>query len=988
MGRRSHSPPSPLHLVAGASSSKPRRRTVAALLDYLQFFGAGYEADLRRALDETCQALDLNLLMFFGRKLGEAQPGSAAHNEIFDLVDREAVDGVVIASTLLSGPHDGEVVERFLSARYLELPRVSLGLAIPGVPSVLIDNQSGMQAIVDHMIESHGVRRIAFIAGMPGHPEAEERFQVYRDALARHGIAFEPKLVESGYFVKRSGRNAMQTILDRTQAPDAVIAANDVMAMGAIEALRNNGHRVPREIPVTGFDDLSIARLANPPLTTVVQPFVQVAETALKLLLEQMDGHAVPAVTRLPTAMVLRQSCGCGVRLSSEQVSSVTTATTDFAARRPAVAKGLVACLGSSRDPEAASSAEALLDALTAELAGETQSFARAVELLLESCGDDNERFRGLQSAVTWLRGELRGLETPALADAWFDALNLIALANTTAQMQHRLLIDDNYLRLLSAGEAFSVAFDAASLQRVLVRGLPAAGLRTAFIARCMAGTFQELTPFVNLWEGNPLEIAHQVYPGKRLFPSKEQLGAERRSFLVFPLTFETQKLGVALFEYQKESAGQHVLRDQISAALKSIELHETVLHQTTLQERSVQERIATSKRMQSLSVLAGGVAHDLNNALGPLVGLPDIILRELSADQSLTAAAREVSSDLESIKAAAMRASQTIKDLLTLGRQGHVNKEPIALNRLLSSCLEEELRMHARSNPSTRVELELCATELVVRASEAHLARAMMNLVHNALEAIQGEGRVTVRTSALRLTQATSGYEQIEPGDYAVITVTDDGAGIPPGQLGRIFEPFFSNKRVGERSGTGLGLAIVHGVVKEHDGFVDVQSKLGVGTAFSLYFPRAPEPARASERPALAHGGRARVLLVDDDPVQLRTGTRILTHIGYAVESLNRGSSAREVFRLARAKGESPYDLVILDMSLNEAQDGLEVFEQIKALFPEQRAIVASGHALSERVERAMKQGLAWLPKPYTADALARAVQEALRGTACAAGF
>jgi DNA-binding LacI/PurR family transcriptional regulator/signal transduction histidine kinase/ActR/RegA family two-component response regulator len=968
---------------------RPRRPTIAVLLDYMNFFGGGYEADFRRALDVRCRELDLNLLLVFGRALGEARQGSAAHNAVFDLFDKNTVDGVIVASTLLSGQCGTEGVSAFLAQRYQGMPIASVGLAVPGVPSLIVDNRTGMDAVIEHLIADHGCRRIAFIAGTPHNPEAALRLAVYREVLERHGLPFDPDLIESGDFVKRSAFAAIQTILTRTEALDAVVAANDIMALGAIEALRRHGFRVPRQVRVTGFDDLSLARLANPPLTTVAQPFQHMAAVAIGLILDQLAGKPVAAVTSLTTELSVRQSCGCEVRLSNKRdaaARSDLSAADDLRVRRPAIEKAVAAFLATERH-DGAASARRLLDALAAELGGEAEAFLRAIEYLLERCGDDNQGYRGLQNAVTCLRGELRPSETPELAAIWYCALSQIALANTTAQVHHRLAVDESYLRLLSAGEAFSVAFDSASLERMLERGLPAAGVRTALVSRCPDGRLAELEPLVCLHDGVPLELARGRYPANLLFPPGDYMPPQRSSFLVFPLTFETQNLGIAILEYQDGLNGQHVLSDQISAALKSVELHEAVIQKTTLHERSLQERLATSKRMQSLSVLAGGVAHDLNNALGPLVGLPDIILRELAANQSLAGSVSEVSADLESIKSAALRAAQTIKDLLTLGRQGHAEKEPIDLNRVVSSCLKEDvLRLLGQPGSNVTVSLELCSTPIVIRASEAHLVRAITNLVHNAIESISGAGRVRVTSSAVCVGEVLSGYEQIEPGDYAVLTIADDGAGIPGHELGRIFEPFFSKKRVGDRSGTGLGLAIVHGVVKEHDGFVDVTSTLGRGTSFSLYFPRVAEAARISQRPETPGGGRARVLIVDDDPVQLRTGRRILTHLGYDVDTQSRGASAYQLF--AERSGESPYDLVILDMSLNEERDGLELFEQIQELFPNQRAIVASGHALSERVERAMARGLAWLAKPYTADDLGRAVQAALRERARASGF
>jgi CheY-like chemotaxis protein len=211
------------------------------------------------------------------------------------------------------------------------------------------------------------------------------------------------------------------------------------------------------------------------------------------------------------------------------------------------------------------------------------------------------------------------------------------------------------------------------------------------------------------------------------------------------------------------------------------------------------------------------------------------------------------------------------------------------------------------------------------------------------------------------------------------VVQVSDDGQGIPEHELGRVFEPFFTTKRVRDQSGSGLGLAIVHGVVKEHDGFIDVASAPGAGTMFSLYFPSSTEVLRKADSEPSPRGS-ARVLFVDDERIQLRTGARVLAHLGYKVDTLESGRKAHELFSEAAREGvESPYDLVILDMLLNEDEDGLQVLEHIQRLFPAQKGILASGHAPNQRAERAVAKGVSWLVKPYTRHALASAVETAL---------
>jgi CheY-like chemotaxis protein len=252
---------------------------------------------------------------------------------------------------------------------------------------------------------------------------------------------------------------------------------------------------------------------------------------------------------------------------------------------------------------------------------------------------------------------------------------------------------------------------------------------------------------------------------------------------------------------------------------------------------------------------------------------------------------------------------------------------------------------------------------------------------VHNALEAVVSAGEVRIKTFGVRLEQLVHGYETVPAGNYAVVVVSDTGVGIPSHEIGWIFEPFTSRKRMSETKGTGLGLAIVNGVIKEHEGFIDVTSEVGVGTTFTLYFPRIKESLLPNTARELTIGGSGRILVVDDEPVQLRTARRILSPLGYSVQTVSTGEAAVSLFAEAAKNGSSPFDLVLLDMILGGTLDGLQVFDEIRRLFPVQKAIVVSGHAPNERVERALAEGLCWLAKPYTGQALANAVGEALTG-------
>ncbi|HJX51238.1 MAG TPA: substrate-binding domain-containing protein [Polyangia bacterium] len=969
-----------------ASPCQHNRTTIAVLLDYMDFFSVGYSSQIQSALSNRATTLDLNLLMVFGRGLDEPRRGCAAHNAIFELVGEECADGVIIVSSLLSGFCGPEGLLR-LARRYDRMPVCSIGAELPNIPSLTVDDGPGMRAAVDHLIRDHHCRRVAFLAGSPGKVEAETRLLAYREVLALHQIDFDPALVVPGYFMPSDGFAGVEALLKQGIEFDAIAAANDSMAMGAIAALRKHRRDVPRDVRVTGFDDLPPSRMGNPALTSVAQPFELMAERAIQIVLDQLAGRPVVPQTRLATNFVVRRSCGCrpGVRWTKTPSPDVAAVSPrEYVQARGADLAGRLASVLKATGLDREHAANALIAALQAELSGESQSFTSALERLLDQAGESYQQYRALQGAVEWLREELRDFANLGLERLWADSFAAIATADMAIQVQHRVAIDQNYRSLFLAGEQIGVALDWQFLERLLLKALPGTGVQTAYFSRFTDSSARELQPFLCMLEGQPLSPLPPPFPAQQLLPPNAYPQSRRGILLVFPLAFETERLGIAVFEWLPDVQGYHVLRDQLNVALRSIQIHQELLERTRLHERDELERLATSKRLQSLSALAGGVAHDLNNSLGPIVALPDLLLAELDR-LAPDARAREMRVDLESIKAASLRASQTIKDLLTLGRQGRVSKEPLDLVAVVSRCVAENSAWVA-SDADRRVRLvaHLPSKPLTVQASEAHLVRAISNLIHNGVEAIERDGQLTISAGPRRLTEPLVGFERIEPGDYAVLSIGDTGRGIAQEDLGRIFEPFFSTKPLGESSGTGLGLAIVHGVVKEHGGFVDVTSVRGQGTTFTLYFPCLPseERADAPHTPTPAPFGRPSILLVDDSPILLRTGRRVLEHLGYRVETLESGKEAYQRFEQAAATGRSPCDLVILDMSLLEERDGLEIFELIRKLFPSQRALLVSGYAPNERVQAAMERGLGWLGKPYTMESLAETVAKALEAS------
>jgi DNA-binding LacI/PurR family transcriptional regulator/signal transduction histidine kinase/CheY-like chemotaxis protein len=967
------------------------RRTIALLVDYIDHLDRGYECELRDAFETACRCRDVNLVLLAGRPLDRSDPWTRAQNTVYDMAGARSVDGIILGAAGLAALTGVAAVERF-AGRQSRIPVCSLGVELTGIPSIVSDSRSGMAVLVEHLLSEHACRQIVFLGGPVTNPDAHLRLTVFREVMLRHGRVVQPELVMHSDFSFLSGKQAIAALLAAGATFDAVIAANDALGVGASEALRERKLRVPLNVRVTGFDDLLISRLGDPPLSTVRLPLREMAAAAVDCILRQLAGETVPARITMGCEFLPRESCGCGdqARLSLPP-RALSPRSADFV--RANSVRLLRLLKSTQRGPGGEEHAALILAALEAELGSERLAFVTALENRLADAKGDGEIFEDFQRAVTLLRDELRAILDPELEELWHEARARIALVATRSHARQTRLLEERCDRLLKTGERLATNLGIASLKAVLREELPIIQVQNAFVSLCKGAHSEMLEPFFHLSAGQLVETSTFPYPAEELFPAGTLSRTVRQTWLVFPLTFEADCLGVVGFECADNVVGYVMFRDRISSALKTAAMHQEIVQQAAIEERNDQERLAAAERIKSLSVLAGGVAHDLNNALGPLSALPDVILEELRELHPLDfLAGSEVTLDLLAIKSAALRAAETIKDLLTLGRQRQVSKECVDLTQVAASCAASIAVNHpqhaARGVPRQADVVSVFASEqLFVDGSEPHLARAITNLLSNALQASDNPRTIHLRTFAVHLEEPLAGYEVVDPGRYAVVSVTDSGRGISRADMHRIFEPFFSGKRLSDHSGSGLGLAIVHGVVKEHGGFIDVESSLGSGTVFTLYFPRASSASRSKRAMALPHEpGQGTLLVVDDDPMQLRTAQRVLARAGYQVCTASTGARALELFDVAGASQvsvsgvkRSPFDLVILDMVLSEREDGLEVFERMRQRSASQLGILVSGHAPMERGALALARGMVWLSKPYTAEALLQCVHAAL---------
>ncbi|MEA1927994.1 MAG: ATP-binding protein, partial [Candidatus Auribacterota bacterium] len=407
------------------------------------------------------------------------------------------------------------------------------------------------------------------------------------------------------------------------------------------------------------------------------------------------------------------------------------------------------------------------------------------------------------------------------------------------------------------------------------------------------------------------------------------------------------------------------VVRDYVPVGILISGIDVTSLRQVETQEDELKKKLSLSIRMETLGIMAGGIAHDLKNLFNPVLSYPDFILKELPPDSPLA-------EPVMRIKTAASRAAELILNFLSLARRGRLELEPININDVITAYQNSTgFKTLGSRFPRVTIKVELSQDVTPVLGIAPQLMSIIMNLVRNGCEAMEEGGELRVSTYYRKLDAPHKGWQQIPRGEYIVIKVSDEGKGIKPDDLPTIFSPFSSGKKMGQ-SGSGLGLVVVSSVIEDFNGYIDVQSEPGRGTDFDIYFPVLPDADDHSDRDL---SGVEKLLIVDDNEEDRKETIRILSSLGYEPISFS-GEDAVEYLK------DNQVDLVVIDLML-EYTGGLDLYSRILEMKPGQKCVIVSGFLNSGDCRRASNMGVTrCVEKPVDRERLGRAVRGELDRT------
>jgi len=827
-----------------------------------------FENALLKGVSDAAIAAEVNWICFTSGAIRSHHGFESQRNMLYNLVNSEIVNGLVVSGTLGHGVSHKEFNDFCLG--YGPLPVISIAVSLDGIPSVVNDGYQGIASVLDHVLTVHKRQRVAFIRGPLGHREADERFRAYFDGMRANGFLENEfmDLVVAGDYTEGSGKRAAAELIRRGYKFDAVLCANDAMALGAMGIFLKEGLRIPQDVSLTGYDNIMGSRYCDPPLATVQQSIYDMGLRAGQLLVDHLLSGKKMDDAVISPSIIIRESCGC---LNSRLVNASLTIP--------------------SRLTDQDELRERVVDAMSDIVPGYLKAVYRPWFEVLYDSFQGSARQDGNKEFVSILNEVLsRGLILPESDDFWQDvisAMRAVVLGNTgfdvdivwaeTLWQQARILIgealrkhevnmrlqaENRGVALREISEMLMSSQKLADVLEVIELELPGLGIRA-----CYLSLFEKVDESL---EQSRLIFAYDIRgrihlePGGILFPSRQLLPESIMSsidmigLVAEALYSKEERLGFMLLDVDAIDASVcGALRGLLSSALQGVILREQreqaetqLLHYQKNLERLVEDRTAeltkTNQQLEheieqrqknqlererliqelesknaELERFTYTVSHDLKAPLVTIKGF----LGYLEMDAAKGDVVR-LEKDIERIGRAADKMHDLLNELLELSRIGRVMNEPeeVPFADIVSDVLaitEGRLTKH-------NVKVKLIGDSPVLFGDRKRLMEVFQNLIDNSAKFMGGQSSPVIEIGA-------DGFEHNMP----ILFVRDNGIGIAPEYHERIFGLF--NRLDPSVDGTGIGLALVKRIIEFHGGRIWVESEPGKGAKFLFTLPSIP---------------------------------------------------------------------------------------------------------------------------------------------------
>ncbi|MBN2444358.1 MAG: substrate-binding domain-containing protein [Spirochaetales bacterium] len=830
----------------------------------------GYNSTLHQGIVKTCGENNLHNLIFLGGELISPYSNQAFRNDVYNLINKNIVDGLIINAGTIFHYADDEVIKEFCD-KFHDIPIISIGKKVLQYPSILIDNRDGLRKGIIHLIKDHGYRRIGFIMGPQSSYEAKLRLSTYTEVLEEFGIEVERNLIEEGNFDPPSGIAAMKKLLEKKVKLDAIIASNDDMALGALGYAQEKGMYIPKELAIMGFDDIDNARFSSIPLTTVRQPLFKVAEKAVLLLKEYIEKKVIPEDVVIPTELVIRRSCGCFSQtvlkariktddkkknyspdaLRKELLSSTESlyekgtpsSHLDFQWEKT-LAASFISFLESNGYIDFLSGIDAALNRLYS-----SHSFNR--EKL------QNSLSRLITISLPYLQNDIFILTK---AESFWHQLRLLIqeyeINSLSSEMMKR---EKKSLFLITAGNSLISMFDLEILKSSMMVQLPMLNIETCYISLFEKNeSVDGYSRLIFGYSGDKEETLPTKgirYKTKDLLPPGIHALSDWNNLIVDALFFEAEQFGFILLKIDPGEMKFEAIRLQLSSAIKGALMARELRDKENKLKKSLEEQTKQSKKLEkayvtlqnnqktllsiekmaSLGRMTAGIAHEMNTPLAAarasLMELESLITEYEQSigqpgitDNDYRDIVADMKKSIHIAKNAVIRSTGFVKSVKTQTRElaagdGTLFKVvPVIRDAII-------LISHDLKKNNCTVNFNFTSEDITLFGMDGKFSQIITNLLTNAMDAYRTKGGGPID------------IELKQDGLSIVLLIRDRGCGIEKDIISKIYEPLFTTKALFE--GTGLGLAIVHNIIEGiFEGTIDVESTVGEGTTFIIRFP------------------------------------------------------------------------------------------------------------------------------------------------------
>ena len=382
---------------------------------------------------------------------------------------------------------------------------------------------------------------------------------------------------------------------------------------------------------------------------------------------------------------------------------------------------------------------------------------------------------------------------------------------------------------------------------------------------------------------------------------------------------------------------------------------------QVSREKESLHDQLLQAQKMEAIGTLAGGIAHDFNNLLMGIQGNVELMAHDIGPTHAH-------SGRLKTIRDCVRSGARLTQQLLGFARLGKYEVKPTDINALVRNSID----MFGRTRQELRITHQCLENAWAVEVDRGQIEQVLLNLMINAWQAMPDGGDLHLETANEIVDERQALAHGTGPGTYVIITITDTGTGMDPATMERIFDPFFTTKTIGR--GTGLGLASAYGIVRNHGGFIDVQSREGIGTTFAIYLKASEaQPGEAALMQASTQAGSETILIVDDDPLILDVGQAMLAALGYGVMVATGGKAAIEIYRDQKDR----IRLVILDMIM-PGMGGGRTYDRLKEIDPGVKVLLSSGYSINGQATTIINRGCnGFIQKPFDLQALSEKVRK-----------